>query len=123
MFASVIWSLPGLSLTVAVLELSTKKNLVSGTSRFFGAIIVSMQIGFGINIGTRLGDWMLTTESNHLSVLLQTACSATTQIGTAFVPFLFVLTILCWNGAVESLQLLLVSVRVYFTRFAAPQSC
>ena len=35
-FASVIWSLPGLSLTVAVLELSTKKNLVSGTSRFFG---------------------------------------------------------------------------------------
>jgi uncharacterized membrane protein len=82
-------------LTIAVLELSTKRNLVSGTSRFFGAIIVSMQIGFGINAGTRFSDFVLKTDI--LSNGLQTSCSKDAQVHFAFIPFMFVIAVLCWN--------------------------
>ncbi|KAJ3160379.1 hypothetical protein HDU86_000713 [Geranomyces michiganensis] len=45
--------LPGLSLTLAILELSTR-NLVSGTVRMFGALFTAMMIGFALSVGPLL---------------------------------------------------------------------
>lgn len=98
-FAAIIWLLPGLTLTVAVLELSTKSNIVSGTSRFFGAIITSMQLGFGISIGTRFASWVLSfsAAAQPASAVLNTACNPEMQVARAWIPLLFVTVILSWN--------------------------
>jgi uncharacterized membrane protein YjjP (DUF1212 family) len=53
--AGVIVLLPGLTLTVALTELATR-NLVSGTARLMGALLVFLQIGFGIAVGSHIGD-------------------------------------------------------------------
>jgi uncharacterized membrane protein YjjP (DUF1212 family) len=54
--SAIIWLLPGLSITTAVSELAAH-SLVSGTSRFFGAIITALQVGFGLAIGSNLVIW------------------------------------------------------------------
>jgi uncharacterized membrane protein YjjP (DUF1212 family) len=51
--ASLVFLLPGLTLTVAMIELATK-NLISGTSRFMGALLVFLQLAFGVALGRRL---------------------------------------------------------------------
>lgn len=52
--AGLIVLLPGFPLTVAMIELATR-NLVSGTARLFGALATFLGIGFGVALGTRLG--------------------------------------------------------------------
>ncbi len=54
LISGLIILLPGLSLTIAMAELATE-NLVSGTARFFGAIIVFIQLAFGSAIGVQVG--------------------------------------------------------------------
>jgi len=51
--AGLIVLVPGLSLTVAFTELSTR-NLVSGTARLAGASMTFLAIGFGLALGARL---------------------------------------------------------------------
>jgi len=51
--SSLIWLLPGLSITLSMMELGTR-NIISGTSRMFAALLVALQLGFGIAIGSRL---------------------------------------------------------------------
>ena len=51
--AALIVLLPGLSLTVATTELGTR-NLISGTSRLMNAVVVFLQLGFGVALGARL---------------------------------------------------------------------
>ncbi|MFP2932509.1 threonine/serine exporter family protein, partial [Pyxidicoccus sp. 3LG] len=51
--AGLIVLLPGLSLTVAINELATR-HLISGTSRLTGAVLVFLQLGFGVALGSRL---------------------------------------------------------------------
>lgn len=48
---------PGLTLTVSVNELSTG-HLVSGTARMMGALVVFLQLGLGIVLGSQLGGLM-----------------------------------------------------------------
>lgn len=48
--ASVIVLVPGLTLTVAINELATR-NLVAGTARLMGALMIFLSIGFGVGIG------------------------------------------------------------------------
>lgn len=48
--ASLIVLFPGLTLTTAIHELATK-NLVAGTARVMGAIMVLLSIGFGVGVG------------------------------------------------------------------------
>ncbi|KAJ3218637.1 hypothetical protein HDU67_004690 [Dinochytrium kinnereticum] len=48
--------LPGLSLTISIIELSTR-NMVSGTVRLFGALFTAMLLGFGMTIGGALVVW------------------------------------------------------------------
>ncbi|HZS46306.1 MAG TPA: threonine/serine exporter family protein [Blastocatellia bacterium] len=51
--AGLIVLIPGLTLTVAMSELSTR-NLVSGTARFSGALVLFMSIGFGVALGQKI---------------------------------------------------------------------
>jgi uncharacterized membrane protein YjjP (DUF1212 family) len=53
--AGLIVLVPGMTLTTAMTELSTG-NLVSGTARLMGAGMTFMKLGFGVALGTRLGD-------------------------------------------------------------------
>lgn len=50
LIASVIGLVPGLTLTIAMIELATA-NLVSGTARLMGALVTFLQIGFGAGFG------------------------------------------------------------------------
>lgn len=52
--AGLIVLIPGLTLTVALTELSTR-HLVSGTARLSGAVVVFLGLGFGLVLGARLG--------------------------------------------------------------------
>jgi len=52
--AGLIVLVPGLTLTVSVNELSTG-HLVSGTARMMGALVVFLQLGLGIVLGSQLG--------------------------------------------------------------------
>ncbi|KAL2913490.1 pheromone-regulated protein prm10 [Polyrhizophydium stewartii] len=52
-FSAIAILLPGLSLTTAIIEISTR-NLVSGTVRLFYALFLAMLLGFGYSIGDRL---------------------------------------------------------------------
>ena len=54
LISGLIILLPGMSLTIAMAELATE-NLVSGTARFFGAVIVFIQLAFGSAIGVQVG--------------------------------------------------------------------
>ena len=52
--AGLIVLIPGLTLTVALTELSTR-HLVSGTARLSGAVVVFLGLGFGLVLGAKLG--------------------------------------------------------------------
>jgi len=51
--AGLIVLIPGLTLTTAMSELSTR-NLVSGTARLSGALVLFMTIGFGVALGAQI---------------------------------------------------------------------
>jgi uncharacterized membrane protein YjjP (DUF1212 family) len=54
LISGLIILLPGMTLTIAMAELATE-NLVSGTARFFGAVIIFIQLAFGSAIGVQVG--------------------------------------------------------------------
>jgi uncharacterized membrane protein YjjP (DUF1212 family) len=51
--AGLVTLLPGLGITTAMTELSTR-NLASGTARFSGALVQLLGLGFGVALGSRL---------------------------------------------------------------------
>lgn len=51
--AGLIVLVPGLTLTIAIRELTTR-NLVSGTARLMGALLLFFQIGFGVALGWQI---------------------------------------------------------------------
>lgn len=55
--AGLIVLLPGLTLTIALTELSTR-HLVSGTARLSGAMVVFLGLGFGLALGAELGSFL-----------------------------------------------------------------
>jgi uncharacterized membrane protein YjjB (DUF3815 family) len=54
MCAGLIVLIPGLSLTIGITELATR-NLVAGTTRLTNALMVFLQIGFGVFVGLKTG--------------------------------------------------------------------
>lgn len=84
--AGIIILLPGLTLTMAMVELSMK-HVVSGTARLAGAIMVLLVIGFGVVLGQTIVDRTTGTAPvvlahdlpwyiDLLSVLVATLCMA-----------------------------------------------
>ncbi|KXN71733.1 DUF1212-domain-containing protein [Conidiobolus coronatus NRRL 28638] len=55
--------LPGLSLTTALIEL-TSKNIISGVVKTFYALVVAFILGFGMAIGERLSEYLVGIEPN-----------------------------------------------------------
>jgi len=55
--SSLIVLIPGLSLTIAVTELSTE-HLASGSARFSGALVTLLKLSLGVLIGTVIVKWL-----------------------------------------------------------------
>ncbi|KAJ3134117.1 hypothetical protein HK100_003769 [Physocladia obscura] len=55
--AAVVILLPGLVLTIGIIEISTR-NLVSGTVRVAGALFTALLLGFGMMLGTDMAFWV-----------------------------------------------------------------
>lgn len=84
--AGLIVLLPGLTLTMAMVELATK-HVVSGTARLAGALMVLLVIGFGFIIGQRSVEGMIGVQDvvvaqpmgwyvDVLALLISTVCMA-----------------------------------------------
>jgi uncharacterized membrane protein YjjP (DUF1212 family) len=56
--AGLIVLMPGLTLTIALIELSTR-HLSSGTSRIHGAFVIFLGIGFGVAVGREITDLLI----------------------------------------------------------------
>lgn len=61
--ASLIVLVPGLSITVAATELATN-NLVAGTARMVGAIVMLFKMGFGVALGDQLSKMLISNLKN-----------------------------------------------------------
>ena len=59
--AAVILLLPGLTITVAVSEVATR-HLVAGSARFIGGLFAFVTLAFGVALGSRLGERLVTGE-------------------------------------------------------------
>lgn len=55
--------LPGLTLTVALTELTTR-NLMSGTARLANAVTILLQLAFGVALGNRVGTLFVETVAS-----------------------------------------------------------
>ena len=60
--AGLIVLIPGLSLTIAINELATR-NMAAGTVRLNYALLIFLQIGFGVAVGLRLGTQLFGTAA------------------------------------------------------------
>lgn len=67
LMASLIVIIPGLSLTIAMVELAAQ-NLVSGTARFMGAIVDFFKISFGVMSGIQLGKFLFSNLGKDISI-------------------------------------------------------
>ncbi len=54
--SSLIIFMPGLYITIAIAEIATQ-NLVSGTARLVGGIMILLKLTFGVFIGGKLASW------------------------------------------------------------------
>lgn len=86
--SAVISLLPGLTLTIGIIELATA-NLVSGTARLMGAMLTFFQLGFGIAIGGSLARWVPQLDWPSLPPLPEWADSVSTfLVSIAFLVLL-----------------------------------
>lgn len=54
--SSLIIFMPGLYITIAIAEIATQ-NLVSGTARLVGGVMILLKLTFGVFIGNKLASW------------------------------------------------------------------
>ena len=67
--ASLIVFIPGLSVTISMVELAAK-NLVSGTARFTGAMVDLVKISFGVMLGLSFAKYLLNSPQLSPSGLI-----------------------------------------------------
>jgi uncharacterized membrane protein YjjB (DUF3815 family) len=77
---------PGLTLTVALTELSTG-NLQSGTARLFGATVVFLAITFGMALGGQIVEALLGSPPAALGISPPPAWATLAALGTAPLAF------------------------------------
>ncbi len=61
--SSLITFMPGLYITIAISEIATQ-NLVSGTARLMGGVMILLKLTFGVFIGSKLASWFHFPELN-----------------------------------------------------------
>jgi uncharacterized membrane protein YjjP (DUF1212 family) len=54
--SSLIIFMPGMFITIAIAEIATN-NLVSGTARLVGGVMILLKLTFGVFIGTKMATW------------------------------------------------------------------
>lgn len=54
--SSLIIFMPGIFITIAIAEIATN-NLVSGTARMVGGVMILLKLTFGVFIGTKMAKW------------------------------------------------------------------
>lgn len=54
--SSLIIFMPGLFITIAIAEIATQ-NLVSGTARLVGGVMILLKLTFGVFIGSKIASW------------------------------------------------------------------
>jgi uncharacterized membrane protein YjjP (DUF1212 family)/uncharacterized membrane protein YjjB (DUF3815 family) len=59
--SSLIIFMPGLFITIAIAEIATQ-NLVSGTARLVGGVMILLKLTFGVYIGSKLASWFHFSE-------------------------------------------------------------
>lgn len=84
--ASLLYYLPGLMLTMAIHELSSD-NLIAGTSRLTGAMIILLKIAFGTYLGTQVATHFFGTHDPAIPTALGQ--------GFQFIAILFVSLAFC----------------------------
>lgn len=82
--AAVIVLIPGLSITVAVSELSTR-NLVSGTARLTGAITILLLLAFGVAVGGQTGAYIMTGDRAGIGEIATEPLAAWTIVPTLII--------------------------------------
>jgi uncharacterized membrane protein YjjP (DUF1212 family) len=65
-FGGIVWCLPGLRVTMSMLDLSTG-NPVSGTSKFMSSVITAVNLGIGVVAGISVGKLTGVDEENILN--------------------------------------------------------
>ncbi len=111
--AGLIALFPGLTLTVAINELATK-NLVAGTARLMGAVMILLSIGFGVAVGQAI-----VTEWTIEAVPGVPAPSATQFLTVVLVPL--ALVVLLKARARDAWIIVLVSAAGYFAARSGAQ--
>ncbi len=108
--AGVIVLIPGLMLTTAMTELSTR-HLASGTARLMGAMVLLLGIAFGIALGTKIASLALGTIpvivptelpewTLYLALLIAPLCfSVLLKAETRDMPWIIVAGMLAFGGA------------------------
>jgi hypothetical protein len=115
LLSSLVWFFPGLSITLSVAEVSAQSLgqlghshihqcfhsysnqitlmcccfAVSGSARFFYAVVTSLQIGFGMALGGGLASWDGKSPSN--------SCTKATESGDWVTAIFFVVCTLTFN--------------------------
>ena len=82
LLASVMSTLPGLTMTIGITELATA-HLVSGTARLAGAIVTFLQLGFGTAAGHKLAHSLFVAVEPTTSNALPTWTQALAPLGAA----------------------------------------
>jgi uncharacterized membrane protein YjjB (DUF3815 family) len=91
-FAGIVWCLPGLRITMSMLDLSTG-NPVTGTAKFMSSLITAINLGIGVVAGMSLGKLTGAAEGGDL---LNAVSYGT--VGSWFLPVAVILS--CFPMAV-----------------------
>ncbi|KAG0261034.1 hypothetical protein DFQ27_003176 [Actinomortierella ambigua] len=98
--AGIVMLLPGYTITVAILELSSR-HMISGSVRLFYAVIFSLLLGYGLTIGASLWQFIRPVSTGDVvDPTLTSACPTTLdpKWNILFVP-LFAISLNIWLKA------------------------
>ncbi|MFK7758415.1 MAG: threonine/serine exporter ThrE family protein [Phycisphaerales bacterium] len=114
--AGLIILLPGLTLTISMTELATR-NVVSGSARLIGALMILLLLGFGVAVGTQLTSALLDLPDQAQLIPLSQSIGQWIKIPAALASatFFVILFKAQWSDAWA--MILAVLVAYYSARF------
>lgn len=105
--ATLIYFVPGLSLTMAIGEISSQ-NLTAGTARLVGALVILMKLAFGTYLGSILAQYFFMPAMSEI----ETIHPLVKFICLLFISFSFVISFQArWN---ESIWIIIAGLSTYY---------
>lgn len=99
LMSTIVFSLQGVTITMAFIDLLTR-DLVSGTTKLFYGMLISAIIGFGMDIST--STYAAFAQRSYEGVIEDSSCVPGRLIDPNYFPLLFVITSLSFNVLLES---------------------